>query len=62
MKYLEIKQEMIGKIQEFNNKLIDEIIFIKNDLYPDAYPANLFKNSARCRAIEDKLGEKNFNE
>ncbi|MBO4998192.1 MAG: AIPR family protein [Lachnospira sp.] len=62
IKYFELTPEILVEIKELNEKLIDKIIIVKNELYPDAYPANLFKNAARCRVIKDKLETKSNNE
>lgn len=59
-KYLDVTQRMSAEIQELNKWLIGEIIIVKDNLYPDAYPANLFKNAARCRALKDRLNVQDF--
>lgn len=42
-------------------KVIESIIKIMNEIYPDAYPANIFKNIGRCREIINSLLEENQN-
>lgn len=42
-------------------KVIESIIKIMNEIYPDAYPANIFKNIGRCREIIKSLLEENQN-
>ena len=44
----------------FADKIISEIITVKNQEYPDSYSANLFKNSTKCKAIKEKLIEKDL--
>ena len=36
-------------------KYIDLIVTVKNNLYPDAYPASIFKNAGRCKEIKEHL-------
>lgn len=50
------------KVTELNNvirdkisSIIDKLIEIKNNKFPDAYPANIFKNGNRCKQLFDIL-------
>ncbi|NLM18753.1 MAG: AIPR family protein [Clostridiaceae bacterium] len=42
-------------IEQIYKDIIEKIIVAKQELFPDAYPANIFKNNARCKAIKEKL-------
>lgn len=35
------------------NQLIKKLIIAKEKLYPDAYPANLFKNTKRTKELAE---------
>lgn len=40
--------------------IISELIKIKNNKFPDAYPANIFKNGNRCNQMFESLKEANI--
>lgn len=52
-----INNEIIAEIEieQIYKEIIEKIIVAKQELFPDAYPANIFKNNARCKAIKEKL-------
>ena len=51
-KYIDIDENII---KELVIKYIDLIVTVKNNLYPDAYPASIFKNAGRCKEIKEHL-------
>ncbi|MGN0631769.1 MAG: AIPR family protein, partial [Ruminococcus sp.] len=51
----QIKQIIMDKLPA----IIEELIRIKLDKFPDAYPANIFKNGNRCNQMFDALKETN---
>lgn len=46
--YIEINTTII---ENMVSKYIDKLVQVKNKLYPDAYPANIYKNVGRCRKM-----------
>ena len=46
--YIEINTTTI---ENMVSKYIDKLVQVKNKLYPDAYPANIYKNVGRCRKM-----------
>lgn len=54
-----LSDEKITELNEvINDKIsliIDKLVEIKNDTFPDAYPANIFKNGNRCKELFDVL-------
>lgn len=46
---------MISEIKTWLGEYVDAIINAKNDLFPDAYPANIFKNANRCKLIDERI-------
>lgn len=53
--YLDFNANAIATMSTWFNTIVDEVVKIKNANYSDSYPANLFKNSTKCKAIKDKL-------
>ena len=51
-KYIDIDEDIIKKLVV---KYIELIAAVKNNLYPDAYPASIFKNVGRCKEIKEYL-------
>lgn len=51
-KYINIDEDTIKKLVV---KYIELIAAVKNKLYPDAYPASIFKNVGRCKEIKEYL-------
>ena len=41
------------------NSLVDELVAqttqLIDELFPESYPANIFKNSTKCKQLEDKF-------
>ena len=58
--YLTFDATTISDMTSWFDKIISEIITVKNQEYPDSYSANLFKNSTKCKAIKEKLIEKDL--
>lgn len=54
-RYLDIDDGMISEIKTWLGEYVDAIINAKNDLFPDAYPANIFKNANRCKLIDERI-------
>lgn len=52
-----INEESIDleQMEQYIYQLINQISIIKDELFPDSYAANLFKNAKRCRNIEEKI-------
>lgn len=50
MGYVDIDENVL---KELLIKYIDLFAEAKDSLYPDAYPANIFKNSGRCKEMKD---------
>lgn len=44
-------------IESMVSKYIEILVQVKNKLYPDAYPANIYKNVGRCRKIMNYIEE-----
>ena len=44
-------------IESMVSKYIEILVQVKNKLYPDAYPANIYKNVGRCRKIMNDIEE-----
>lgn len=51
MKIDEIMEEFIQEV----NRLIPRITEIVNQQYPESYPANIFKNAAKCKVINENI-------
>lgn len=49
--YVEITEDKINGILLKN---IESVKKAKEDLFPDVYPANIFKNATRCKEIKNK--------
>lgn len=45
------------KVAEVCPSIIEQVIEKMNVVYPDAYPANIFKNVGRCREIVNAIFE-----
>lgn len=45
------------KVEEWCPSIIEKVIDKMNTIYPDAYPANIFKNVGRCREIVNAIFE-----
>lgn len=43
------------KVEEWCPSIIEKVIDKMNTIYPDAYPANIFKNVGRCREIVNAI-------
>jgi len=43
------------RIQAIVDELIPSVTLAMNELYADSYPANIFKNATKCRAILDQM-------
>lgn len=48
----DIAEENLQEIYEY---LVIELFNAKNEIYPDAYPAYLFKNTTKCKELEKKI-------
>lgn len=35
--------------------LVDQTTQFMDELFPESYPANIFKNSTKCKQLEEKL-------
>lgn len=53
--YIDMNEEIKREIKDWLEKYIDDIVIIKNADFTDAYPAYIFKNASRCKAIEEKI-------
>lgn len=53
--YIDIDENIIKELVE---KYIDLFVEAKDCLYPDAYPANIFKNAGRCKAVKEFIVNK----
>lgn len=51
------KRVLENKIEEICPTIIGNVIDKMNAIYPDAYPANIFKNVGRCREIVNAIFE-----
>lgn len=49
------------KVEEWCPSIIEKVIDKMNTIYPDAYPANIFKNVGRCREIVNAIFEEKEN-
>jgi hypothetical protein len=54
--YIDIDEKIIKNNSE---KYIELLCDAKNNLYPDAYPANIFKNAGRCKELKEFVNDKN---
>ena len=53
-----VNTEVINKkTEEYLRKLIPLQISAMSEVYPEAYPAHIFKNVGRCRIMKDKMNE-----
>ncbi len=53
--YCSFEDKFLNRLKSIVNAVVDNIVIIKNDLYADAYPANIFKNNTRCYSIKEEL-------
>lgn len=49
------KDDLQSRTQSIVNDLIPLVTHAMNELYADSYPANIFKNATKCKAILDKM-------
>ena len=52
--YIDIPEETVNQILLKNIDLIKQA---KEKLFPDAYPAHIFKNAARCKEIKEDIAK-----
>lgn len=53
--YINIDEKVEKQINSWLEAYIENIVNVKNEKYPDAYPANIFKNANRCKVINGKI-------
>lgn len=53
--YFEYDVDFLAKVRTVMDLVIDEIVNVKNILFVEAYPANIFKNNSRCSTIKDEI-------
>lgn len=59
-KYINEEDIDLKQMEHYICQLINQISIIKEELFPDSYAANLFKNAKRCRDIEEKIDYDSF--
>lgn len=51
--------DIYEKVSPLVDELVPRITLQMNTLFPDSYPANVFKNANKCRELKAKIYEKN---
>ena len=48
----------LKEIEFIVDEILPKIVMSMDGLYPDSYPANIFKNVKKCKEIEAKVNSK----
>lgn len=52
------REILLKEVSEIVDEILPKIVMSMDGLYPDSYPANIFKNVKKCKEIEVKVNSK----
>jgi hypothetical protein len=51
----DLRPSQIKEIEEYTSNFLENVVSETNNLYPNSYPANIFRNIAKCQEIIDRV-------
>ena len=48
------REILLKEVSEIVDEILPKIVMSMDGLYPDSYPANIFKNVKKCKEIESE--------